>query len=294
MSDHAQALQDFRPAREHFVGIDSDGCVFDTMEIKHKECFTPMFIKHFQLQAVSKYAREVWEFVNLYSKSRGINRFPALSNALNLLAERPEVQARNVVPWKTDPLDAWLARESKLSNSALQKEIESGNTELDTVMAWSLAVNAAIEDIVSGVPPFPLVRETLVRLNEVADVIVVSQTPTDALEREWAEHDIASQARLIAGQELGTKTDHLRLASGGKYAPRHVLMIGDAPGDFKAARANHALFFPIVPGHEEVWWQRLFEEGIDRFLNDRFAGEYEAELLREFNASLPEKPHWPH
>jgi phosphoglycolate phosphatase-like HAD superfamily hydrolase len=292
MSDHAQALRDFQPAREFFVGIDSDGCVFDTMEIKHKECFTPMFIKHFQLQAVSKYAREVWEFVNLYSKTRGINRFPALSNALNLLAERPEVQARQVVPWKTEALDAWLARETRLSNSALEQEIKSGNSDLQTVMEWSLAVNAAIEDIVSGVPPFPLVRETLVRLNEVADVIVVSQTPTDALEREWAEHDIASHARLIAGQELGTKTDHLRLASGGKYAPRHVLMIGDAPGDFKAAKSNLALFFPIVPGHEEAWWQRLFDEGIDRFLSDRFAGDYEAEVLREFNASLPEQPHW--
>ena len=292
MSDPAQALRDFQPAREFFVGIDSDGCVFDTMEIKHKECFTPMFIKHFQLQAVSKYAREVWEFVNLYSKTRGINRFPALSNALNLLAERPEVQARQVVPWKTEALDAWLARETRLSNSALEQEIKSGNSDLQTVMEWSLAVNAAIEDIVSGVPPFPLVRETLVRLNEVADVIVVSQTPTDALEREWAEHDIASHARLIAGQELGTKTDHIRLASGGKYAPRHVLMIGDAPGDFKAAKSNHALFFPIVPGHEEAWWQRLFDEGIDRFLGDRFAGDYEAELLRDFNASLPAHPHW--
>jgi hypothetical protein len=35
-----------------------------------------MFIKHFHLQAESKYAREVWDFVNLYSKTRGANRFP--------------------------------------------------------------------------------------------------------------------------------------------------------------------------------------------------------------------------
>src|SRR5260221_11726127 len=96
MSDPAQALRDFTRAREFFIGIDSDGCIFDSMEIKHKECFTPMFIKHFRLQAVSKYAREVWEFVNLYSKTRGANRFPALSRALNLLRERPQVTARKV------------------------------------------------------------------------------------------------------------------------------------------------------------------------------------------------------
>jgi phosphoglycolate phosphatase-like HAD superfamily hydrolase len=264
------------------------------MEIKHKECFTPMYIKHFGLQAVSKYAREVWDFVNLYSKTRGINRFPALSNSLNLLAERPEVQARGVQPWKTDALDEWLARETRLSNAALKQEIASGNEALQPVMDWSNAVNAAIADIVSGVPPFPLVRETLVRLNEVADVIVVSQTPTEALEREWEEHDIARYVRLIAGQELGTKTEHLRLASGGKYAPRHVLMVGDAPGDYKAAVANHALFFPILPGREEASWQRFFDEGMYRFLSDQFAGDYEAELLEEFKAALPEKPAWQH
>src|SRR2546421_8657397 len=96
MSDPAQILRDFKPTREFFIGIDSDGCIFDSMEIKHKECFTPMFIKHFELQAVSKYAREVWEFVNLYSKTRGANRFPALVRALNLLRERPQVAARKV------------------------------------------------------------------------------------------------------------------------------------------------------------------------------------------------------
>jgi hypothetical protein len=94
MSDPAHVLREFKPTKEFFIGIDSDGCIFDSMEIKHKECFTPMFIKHFRLQAVSKYAREVWDFVNLYSKTRGANRFPALSKAIKLLGSRPQVQAR--------------------------------------------------------------------------------------------------------------------------------------------------------------------------------------------------------
>src|SRR6184192_3207621 len=122
MSDPAQPLRDFKPTKELFVGIDSDGCIFDSMEIKHKECFTPMFIKHFQLQAVSKYAREVWEFVNLYSKTRGANRFPALSRALNLLRERPQVAARKVQIADTRALDEWIARESKLGNTTLAAE----------------------------------------------------------------------------------------------------------------------------------------------------------------------------
>ena len=69
-------MYDFTPKHDYLVGIDSDGCAFDTMELKHKECFIPNTINYWGLQGVSKYAREAAEFVNLYSKSRGINRFP--------------------------------------------------------------------------------------------------------------------------------------------------------------------------------------------------------------------------
>ena len=65
-----ETLEAFEPSHDFFVGLDSDGCVFDSMEIKHKECFTPMFIKHWKLQSASKYARRAWEFSNLYSKTR--------------------------------------------------------------------------------------------------------------------------------------------------------------------------------------------------------------------------------
>src|SRR5262245_50416136 len=127
MTDAAQALKDFKPTSEFFVGIDSDGCIFDSMEIKHKECFTPMFIKHYRLQAVSKYAREVWDFVNLYSKTRGANRFPALVRALNLLREREQVKAREVQVADTKALDEWIARETKLGNATLAAEVKNGN-----------------------------------------------------------------------------------------------------------------------------------------------------------------------
>src|ERR1700729_90303 len=137
MIDSAHALRSFKPAHEFFIGIDSDGCVFDSMEIKHKECFTPMFIKHFQLQAVSKYARETWDFVNLYSKTRGANRFPALSRALNLLRVRPHVIARNVAVPDTKALDKWISLETKLGNATLAAEVKNGNTSLAQVKIWS-------------------------------------------------------------------------------------------------------------------------------------------------------------
>ena len=292
MNDPTQVLRDFKPAKEFFIGIDSDGCVFDSMEIKHKECFTPMFIKHFNLQAVSKYAREVWEFVNLYSKTRGANRFPALVRSLNLLRERPHVKARGVSVAGTESLEEWIARESKLGNATLAAEVKNGNQKLVQIKQWSDAVNHAIEEIVKGVPPFPLFAESLEKMIQRADTMVISQTPTDALEREWLEHDIRKGVRLIAGQELGTKTDHLKLAARAKYAPEKILMIGDAPGDYKAAKANGALFYPIVPGDEENSWKQFHHEALNRFFMGTFAGDYEAELLNRFDASLPEEPPW--
>jgi phosphoglycolate phosphatase-like HAD superfamily hydrolase len=292
MSDPAQVLRDFKPTKGFFIGIDSDGCIFDSMEIKHKECFTPMFIKHFRLQAVSKYAREVWDFVNLYSKTRGANRFPALSRALNLLRARPQVVARGVKVAETAALDQWIARETKLGNATLASEVQRGNKDLEPIKVWSDAVNKAIEDLVHGVPPFPLVRESLEKLNRFADAMCISQTPADALKREWAEHGIDPFVKIIAGQEMGTKTEHLKFGAGGKYAPNKVLMIGDAPGDYNAAKKNQALFFPINPGAEEKSWERFFNEGLDRFLKGAYAGAYAAQLVEEFEACLPEQPHW--
>ena len=292
MSDPAQILRDFKPAKECFVGIDSDGCIFDSMEIKHKECFTPMFIKHFHLQAVSKYARECWDFVNLYSKTRGANRFPALVRAVKLLGERPQVKARNVMMPDLKPLEEWIARETKLGNATLNAEVKNGNTGLAQVKVWSDAVNAAVADIVHGVPPFPLVRESLQKLSAKADAMCISQTPAEALQREWAEHGIDQFVKVIAGQEMGTKTEHIKFAAAGKYPPEKILMVGDAPGDFNAAKKNGALFFPIVPGHEEDSWKRLHEEGLGRFFAGTYAGAYETALAKEFNASLPEQPHW--
>ncbi|MBL9128533.1 MAG: HAD family hydrolase [Verrucomicrobiales bacterium] len=293
MNDPSLPLRNFAPTRGFFVGIDSDGCVFDTMTIKHKECFVPMFVKHFGLQPVARFAREVWEFVNLDSKTRGINRYPALSNALNLLAARPEVQARGVAVPSSDDLDDWMAREPRHTQAALRAEVErSGNETLRTVLDWSLAVDAQILDIVHGIPPFPGVAETLARLRDQADVMVISQTPGAALAREWAEHGLSDSVALVAGQEMGTKKDHLRLAARTKYPPNRVLMIGDAPGDFTAAKSNGALFFPILPGYEEASWKRLMDEALDAFFSEQYAGDFETFLVREFMALLPENPPW--
>ncbi len=289
----AKPLADLKPQQAFFVGIDSDGCAFDSMEIKHKECFIPNTIKWWDLQAVSKYAREAAEFVNLYSKWRGINRWPALVMVFDLLQERPEVRARKVKITEAKALRAFMASGQALSDSGLKTYMaEHPDPELDKAWGWTKGVNATIADMVHGVPPFPFMRESLQALQPKADIVCVSATPTEALAREWEEHDIAKYARVIAGQEMGNKKQHLALAAKGKYAPDHTLMIGDAPGDLEAGRANGTLFFPINPGHEEASWERFYKEGLHKFLDSTYAGAYEASLIAEFEKYLPSVPPW--
>jgi phosphoglycolate phosphatase-like HAD superfamily hydrolase len=178
---------------------------------------------------------------------------------------------------------AFIASGRALSNDVLAELVaESGDAELAKGLAWSRAVNATIAEMVHGVPPFPYVRESLTQWGEPADMSVGAQTPVEALVREWQEHSLDGLVRYIAGQEMGTKTEHLALASQGRYADDHKLMIGDAPGDLKAARANKALFFPINPGHEEASWEQFYNEGLPRFLEGSYAGEYEAGLIAAF------------
>ena len=293
MDPSKDKLLAFGPQHAFFVGIDSDGCVFDSMEIKHKECFIPNIIKYWKLQAISKYARAAAEFVNLYSKWRGTNRFPALTKTFALLRDWPEPMRRGVRIPDVPTLQAWIDSGQPLGNPALEVEVSrTHDPVLAQTLEWSKAVNRAIADVVEGVPPFPFFRECAEKLQSKADIICVSATPGEALEREWREHDISKYAAVIAGQEMGSKKEHLKLTANGKYEKDCVLMVGDAPGDLAAGRANDALFYPINPGHEEASWQRFHDEAIDRFLSRTYAGDYEASLIAEFQKLLPETPPW--
>ena len=282
------------PARhDALVGLDSDGCVFPTMELKQRLCFHAEIIRHWQLAPLAGPLRECAEFVNLFSRWRGQNRFPALLMTFELLAARSEARASGVRLPDTTALRAYCASGQTLSNATLAQEARTNaDPELARLLAWSLAVSANIERLARNVAPFPGVRACLDQIVARADLLVVSQTPAEALFREWRTSGLEHYPAFIAPQELGAKTEHLRLAIGHKYTVRRVLMIGDAFGDLHAARAVGALFYPINPGHEEAAWQRLHHEAFARFLAGTYAGAYEADRIAEFAALLPEFPPW--
>lgn len=297
MSQHAVFTKDdlINLKREHdaFVGIDSDGCVFPTMEIKQKKCFHKLIVSHWHLEKIEKYVRESAEFVNLYSKHRGRNRFPCLLLSIDLIRNRPEVVASGVKLPDLTSLKKFIDSGVPLGNPALEKTArETGDEELAYLLKWSKDVNAEIAKTVKNVPPFKWVRESLDLIRKQADAICVSQTPTEALVREWQEHNLMGYVKVIAGQELGTKKEHLQMATQGKYPADRILMLGDAPGDFSAAKGVQGHFFPINPGHEEASWERFAKEAFKKFLDGSYGGAYEKALIAEFDRALPENPPW--
>jgi phosphoglycolate phosphatase-like HAD superfamily hydrolase len=296
--DPAQALKESKPRTEFFIGVDSDGCVFDTMGIKHRECFCPWMIEHFGLQPVARAARECKDFADLFSKTRGANRHKTLKRILaELLPAHPTVKTRKFKVPQLPHYFAWVDDPgSVLSNDGLKLVARTtepeAKKEFEMVLAWNERVNWAVEKIVKNIPPFPLVRESLQKMQGKADIVVVSASPGETLLREWNEHDIAQYVTLMAGQEMGTKTQHLQYATKGRYQENHVLMIGDAMDDMKAARANNALFFPINASGEDDSWRRFHSEALERFFRGQYAGGYEKKLIDEFDRRLPEKPPW--
>jgi hypothetical protein len=289
----SEGIKRIQSEQDYFVGIDSDGSVFDTMEIKHKECFCPNTIQYWNLQPVSRYARQAAEFVNLYSKWRGINRWPGLVKVLDLLREHPKVIERNIKISQANQIRAFIDSGLQLSDVGFKIFMdEYPHPELLRGWDWSHAVNQAIREMVHGIPPYTQALEGIKMMAGRADLMVVSGTPTDVILREWTEHSILEYIRAVGGQDVGTKAQQLKFATCGKYLPGHMLMIGDAPGDLYAAQTNDVLFYPIIPGSEEESWERFIEEAFDKFLRGEYTGAYEERLVDEFVKILPEIPPW--
>ena len=55
----------------------------DTMNIKHIRCFGPCMVDEWGFDARRKAILDRWNVINLYSGTRGINRFKGLAMALD-------------------------------------------------------------------------------------------------------------------------------------------------------------------------------------------------------------------
>jgi phosphoglycolate phosphatase-like HAD superfamily hydrolase len=262
------------------------------MTVKQCVHFHPLIVSSWHLEAIGKEVRETAEFLNLRSCWRGRNRFTNLLLTFEMLARRADVAGKAPLP-RLDSLRAYCESGVPLGNPSLEEAVRAtDDAELRRTLEWSLAVNEDIAHRMRPIPPFRWAVEALRRMQGHSDTLVVSQTPFEALSREWRQHGIDHLVAAIAGQEAGSKTTQLLEAAAGRYKPGRMLMIGDAPGDRAAAREAGALFYPILPGREEESWRLFCERDYPRFL----AGELDAATLdalqAEFDALLPDTPPW--
>jgi len=289
-------LLNMKPTKEFLVCVDSDGCVFDNMELKHKECFCPATVNIWGLQNVSRYARDAADFVNLYSKTRGINRFPGLIRTLELLSQRKEAVERGYTCPDLSALREWIEQTDSLSAKKLREYRtvlgDTADPVLDRALRWSEEVDENIARIVHDVAPLPGVKETFAGIAEFADIVIVSATPHEAIVREWGAQGLLDHISVVAGQELGSKRECIRKAMAGKYASEKVLMVGDAPGDYEAAKANGVLYYPIIPGQELESWSLLLLEAFNKFLRGDYAGQYMMTRINAFDQVLKDNPEW--
>lgn len=258
-----KTLSEFKPKYPYLICVDSDGCAIDSMEIKHRTCFGPCAVTEWGLDTIKDDFLVRWNEINLYSPTRGINRFKGLS----LILEEFKLQG-----W--EEIKEWTERTEALSNDALKLETSPA---LKKILDWSYRVNKAIESLPLPTP-FLNVKETLHVLSKQADIVVVSSANLRAIEKEWNDGSILDYVSVLMSQDNGSKKVCIANLLQKGYDREKVLMIGDAPGDKQAAEENEVHYYPIIPGDESKSWQLLKEqvwnEFIDQKLNDSYIKEF--------------------
>ena len=198
----AKDLQSFQKSKDFLVCIDSDGCAIDSMNIKHVNCFGPRMVDEWNLHNWSSEILERWNYVNLFSLTRGINRFKGLIKALK------EIDEKYVKIEDLESLENWVETTNELSNNSLSKAIEKNPQSvcLKKALSWSNQVNASIKQLPEAeVLPFAMVKEALMFAHQRADIAIVSSANLGAIMDEWQRHELLPHVDLVLAQDAGTK-----------------------------------------------------------------------------------------
>ena len=276
-------LQHFVKNREYLVCVDSDGCAMDTMDIKHFRCFGPCMVEEWGLEEWAQPILARWNEINLYTMTRGVNRFKGLAMALD------EINAQYTAIEGLDELKAWAASAPELSNGALEKALPAAQGPcLAKALSWSKKVNAAINALPeSEKKPFDGAAAGLAAAHVAADVAVVSSANREAVEEEWARCGLLGSVDVLCCQDAGSKAACIAQLKAKGYAPDHILMVGDAPGDKAAAEKNGVWFYPILVRHEAESWAELVSTALARLTSGAYA-PYGETLAEKFLANLGE------
>lgn len=263
------------------ICIDSDGCVMDTMDVKHMRCFGPCLVYEWDLGEYRDEIIRLWRKVNLLSASRGANRFQGLAQVLRNIHEN----YTNV-----EGLEGylrWAESSQELSDKSLEAAYEkTDNICMKKALDWSRLVNQSMAMVSDNKkPPFDGAENALKLAREYADVVIVTAANRQEINKEWEVFELAQYTDLLMSQETGRKEECLKELLEKGYEKNHVLMIGDAPGDLEAAQAAGVLFYPILAYQERESWEK-FSQSLKHFTEGTYEGEFQKEKIQEFQENL--------
>ncbi|MCE9656072.1 HAD family hydrolase [Clostridium celatum] len=275
-------LEKFIKNKDFLICIDSDGCAIDTMDIKHIKCFGPCMITEWNLEKWRKTILDSWNEVNLYTLTRGINRFKGLAVALT------EINDKYIKIEGLDEFLKWTEETLELSNESLEAELEkTNNICIKRALEWSKAVNKSI-DLLSDDEkcPFEGVKEAIIAAKKIADIAIVSSANEKAVLDEWSHNGLLENVDIVLTQNIGSKAYCISKLIEKGYDRTKVLMVGDALGDLKAAESNEVLYYPIMVKKEKDSWERFTKEALEKFIGDLYIGEYQEKVINEFRLNL--------
>ncbi len=275
-------ISDFIKSKDFLFCIDSDGCAIDTMDIKHIRCFGPCMIDEWGLSEWKAPILTRWNEVNLYTMTRGINRFKGLAKALR------EVNEKYTRIEGIDVLEKWVEETNELSNNALKRVIEiNGNVCLKKALSWSEKVNESINQLsFDEKKPFVGVKEALEYAQKFGNIAIVSSANRQAVVEEWEEHKLLEHVDIILAQDAGSKAFCIQELLKKGYEKDKVLMTGDAPGDLEAAKKNDVYYFPILVRHEDASWKEFADTAVSKLVAGTYGGEYQQQKVDDFIKNL--------
>ncbi len=276
-------IDDFEKNKEHLVCIDSDGCAIDGMTVKHLKCFGPCAIEEWQLDDEKEDLLEYWDKINLYTLTRGINRFKGMLLLLKYAKEKQYINDN------LDVYENWVNTTKELSNDSIEKEIEkTGDSTVKKVFSWSKKVNVAIANLTNEEKlAFKGVKEALKLAGVKADIAIISAANGRAVAEEFEFNELDELIDVCMTQEYGSKADCIsQLIEKGGYKPENVVMIGDALGDYQAAEINNILFYPILVGKEVESWAYFKDEILNDFIENKYDEVKRSDLFADFKNNL--------
>ncbi len=275
-------LSEYKKKKEFLVCVDSDGCAMDTMDIKHIRCFGPCMVDEWGLEQWKEEILNRWNEINLYTMTRGINRYKGLSIALQ------EINEKYTAIEDLDTLIQWAENSPELSNGALQRAIEERDSiSLKKALSWSKAVNESINSLPEEEKvPFEGVKEALAFAHDKVDVAIVSSANLDAVLEEWERFGLLEYTDIVLAQDAGSKAFCIGELLKAGYEKEHVLMCGDAPGDMDAAEKNGVFYYPILVRHEKESWKEFQDKAVDKLLDGTYGGDYQQKKTEAFLDNL--------